>query len=229
MAQPPAFVHTLPHYDLKLKRSAYVATHDNPNENEAPYYEVWDLWLNDLILHQEDYSLRPQGVLSFHVILQQNKNKNKKPKPLVAKRMPDFIVYHNADVEINGNYRVRRDVVFTVEVKPWEKGMTEDRRRLVREFDDRDFLDQVRDHAKMIMAQHTKARVWLVQCVGLFWRIGSLHNEGISPFSNRVPTGKNVPRGYAINIEWGPIEKVGDVASDIQQAAFWSTVSHDVE
>jgi hypothetical protein len=226
MAQPPAFVHTLPHYNLKLERSAYDATQNNPKENEAPYYEVWDLWLNDLILHQADYSLRPQGVLSVYVSPRQQK---KTQKSSIAKRTPDFIIYHNRDTEIDGNYSRQRDVAFIAEVKPWEKGMTEDRSMLVREFNDREFLDQVRDHAKMIMIQHHKARVWLVQCVGLFWRAGSLRNESISPFSNRAPTGKNVPREHAEHIEWGPIEKVGDVASDIQQAGFWSKVSYDVE
>jgi hypothetical protein len=34
---------------------------------------------------------------------------------------------------------------------------------------------------------------------------------------------------HAELIEWGPIEKVGDIASDIQQAAFWTQVSRDVE
>ena len=226
MAQPPPFVHTLPHYDLKLQRSAHDATHNNPNDNEAPYYEVWDLWLNDLILHQKDYSLRPQGVLSLRITQQQKK---KKQKSSVAKRTPDFVVYHNGDVEVDGNYSVRRDVAFIAEVKPWDKGMTEDRSMLVGEFNDRDFLDQVRDHAKMIMIEHKKARVWLVQCVGLFWRAGSLRNEGISPFSNRAPTGKNLPRKHVELVEWGPIEKIGDVPSDMQETVFWRNVCQDVE
>jgi hypothetical protein len=34
---------------------------------------------------------------------------------------------------------------------------------------------------------------------------------------------------HAELIEWGPIEKVGDIASDIQQAAFWTKVSRNVE
>ena len=67
MAQPTAFIHSFLHYEIKLRRSAYDATNNNPKSNEAPYYEVWDLWINDFIINQQDYSLRPQGLLSLDI------------------------------------------------------------------------------------------------------------------------------------------------------------------
>ena len=87
---------------------------------------------------------------------------------------------------------------------------------------DREFLDQVRDHGKMVLLEHKKARVWLMQCIGLFRRVGTLHNEDLSPFvSRRAPTGKNVRREHGTLVEWGPVQKIGDAASDIEQQAFW--------
>jgi len=137
---------------------------------------------------------------------------------------------------------VRRDVAFIAEVNCWEKGMSEDRSFLLREFNDRDFLDQIREHAKMIMIWPCWCNAW--DCFGGLRNIEDISSDpynfkdgsiqpvlecDISPFSNRVPTGKNVSREHAELIEWGPIEKVGEIASDIQQAAFWTKVSHDVE
>lgn len=228
MAQPLSFTHNFPHYELKLRRSAYDAMHNNPNNNEAPYYEVWDLWINDLILNEKNFSSRPQGMLSTTV---DQGRKTKKQKKSIVKRYPDFIVYHNRDVESEGNsqYSLSRDVGFVAEVKPWQPGMGEDINDLIADFEDREFLDQVRDHGKMIMIKHGKARVWIVQCLGVFWRVGTLRNEGLSPFSNRAPTGKNKPRNHETDIEWWPIQRLGEPASDIQQLDFWRKMSHDVE
>src|SRR5882724_9682435 len=90
-----AFVHKYPHYQKKLRRSIHDAIHNNPKGNEAPFYEVWDLWINDFILHAEDYSSRPQGVLS--VALKPDKRRTANPKQAVMKRSPDFIVYHSRE------------------------------------------------------------------------------------------------------------------------------------
>lgn len=220
MARPTAFIHSFPHYAVKLRRSAYDATNNNPKCNEAPYYEVWDLWINDFIINQQDYSLRPQGLLSIDISTGRKANN--------ARRYPDFIVYHNFDCE--GSVGVQRDVAFIVEVKPWGPAMGEDLSTIVDEFTDREFLDQIRDHGKMILLEHKKARVWLMQCVGLFWRVGTLHNEDLSPFvSRRAPTGKNIPREHNTLVEWGPVRKIGDAASDIEQQAFWQKMAHDVD
>ena len=53
---------------------------------------------------------------------------------------------------------MQRDVAFIVEVKPWGPEMGEDLSTIVDEFMDRKFLDQIRDHGKMISLEHKKAR-----------------------------------------------------------------------
>lgn len=58
---------------------------------------------------------------------------------------------------------------------------------------------------------------------------GSL-NEDLSPFvSRRAPTGKNVPREHGTLVKWGPIQKIGDTASDIEQQASWQKMAHDFD
>jgi hypothetical protein len=227
-----AFIHKSPHYDQKLRRSSHDAKYNNPNNNEFPYYEVWDLCINDMLLDAKDYSCRPQGVLSAVVDPKSGSMTQKPAKKAIAKRSPDFVTYYNQDSEGEGTdstYSLKREVAFIAEVKPWQPGLGEDVDQLVKAFDEREFLEQVRDHAKIIMMEQGKARVWLLQCVGIFWRAGTLRNEKLSPFSKRRPTGKNKPRVHGTEIEWGPIQKLGHVDSDVQQLDFWLRMSEDVE
>jgi hypothetical protein len=224
-----AFIHTLPHYDQKLRRSLYDAMYNNPNKNEAPYYEVWDLWINDLILPEMDYSCHPQGVLS--VVAGPGCSTRIQQKPKKAKRSPNFIIYHNTDSEgkHDSDYRLKREVAFIAEVKPWQMAMGEDVNLLEKEFEDPEFLEQVRDHAKMILTEHpAKARVWLLQCLGLFWRAGTLRNENLSPFSNRPHAGKKKVLDHGTVMEWWPIQRVDHVNSNVQQLDFWRWMSDDV-
>jgi hypothetical protein len=51
-----------------------------------------------------------------------------------------------------------------------------------------------------------------------------LKNENLSPFSKRGSKRKT----YATHIEWGPIRKLGQVDSDVQQLDFWQRMSQDV-
>jgi hypothetical protein len=66
-------------------------------------------------------------------------------------------------------------VVFIAKVKAWEPAMGEsvNRENLLNEFNCYDFLEQVWDHAKMIMEGNQNS-VWLVQCLGIYWRAEKL-------------------------------------------------------
>lgn len=224
------FVHTTPHYEYKLEQSLHDAIHNNPNANEAPYYEVWNLWLNDLVLNTKHYTCRPQGVLSINIKSDKSTvglpNVKKKP----VKRSPDFIVYYNTNTtDENGGYTLQRSVAFVAEVKPWAMAMGEDTEKLVKDFSVSEFLEQVRDHAKMVMNEHGMSRVWLVQCLGMFWRAGILKNENLSPFVKRSRAKKGRPQIHGTAIEWWPIQRLGHPDSDIQQEKFWLAMSDDVE
>jgi hypothetical protein len=87
MMEPPAFIHALPHYHHKLNRAVEDATYNNPRNNEAPYYELWDIWLNDLIIDAMDYNCHPQGVITINSS-QTEGNTVKKAK--LVKRAPDL-------------------------------------------------------------------------------------------------------------------------------------------
>jgi hypothetical protein len=221
----------MPHYECKLKRSIHDAIHNNPNANEAPYYEVWDIWLNDFILNAKDYTCRPQGVLSINIEPDKRGGgllNNKRTQTM--KRSPDFIVYHNTDtMDENGEYILQRGIAFVAEVKPWAMAMGEDTQVLVNDFGAPEFLEQVRDHGKMIMGKHGMGRIWLMQCLGMFWRVGILKNEDLSPFVKRVRARKSRPRYHGTAIEWWPIQRLGHPDSDIQQKRFWLAMSSDVE
>ena len=221
------FIHTLPYYDQKLRRSLHDATYNNPKGNEAPFYEVWDLWINDLILNERDYTCRPQGVLSVALQPEGGSGVIKKGKESIVKRAPDFIVYYSNNLGGDGesdHRSIKRDVAFTAEVKPWRTAMGEDHALLLDDFNDTAFIMQVRDHGKMILKTNGMAHVWVVQCLGMFWRVGVLKNENLSPFSKRGSKRKT----YATHIEWGPIRKLGQVDSDVQQLDFWQRMSQDV-
>jgi len=84
------FIHKYPHFDIKLKRALHHATDENPKHKhlEVPYYGVYDLLLNDLILDKRDYSCCPQS--TFLILMEGGRNK----KSEVVKRYPDFIIYH---------------------------------------------------------------------------------------------------------------------------------------
>jgi hypothetical protein len=158
--------------------------------------------------------------------IEPDKGSNKK-KP---KRSPDFIVYHNTDArDANGNYTLQRRVGFAAEVKPWAVGMGEDTQKLLKEFSVSGFLEQVRDHGKMIMSRHGISHVWLVQCLGIFWRVGSLKKEGLSPFKNHIHGRKSRARDHGTAIEWWPIQRLGHPDSDIQQQRFWEAMSGDLK
>jgi hypothetical protein len=232
MAEPPSlFIHTYSNYDLKLGRAIYAATALNHQHLEAPYYEIWDLVLNDLILEKKDYSCRPQGALSAHI------EEGRWGKKEIIKRIPDFILYHSQDIvpdtAIRGVQHTRA-VAFIAEVKPWMPGMGDsaDNRIVLSHFRRREFLSQVRDHAKLIMASEggpASGPVWLVQCVGMFWRAGKVEDcKRLSPISNtRRRSKKNHPPVY--DLQWGPIQKVGERASDEELFKFWQQMSNAVE
>ena len=109
----PRFVHKYPHYDFKLHRALHHATDGNPKQLEAPYYEVYNLVLNDLILDERDYSCCPQGVLLVHM------EEVRRKKPEIVKRFPDFIIYHERGNEVEGDVWGTRLVAFIAEIKPW--------------------------------------------------------------------------------------------------------------
>jgi hypothetical protein len=213
------FIHNYPHFDLKLKRALRHATDGNPKNLEAPYYEVYDLFLNDLILDERDYSCCPQGALS--VLVEGGRNQ----KSEIVKRYPDFIIYH--DKEGEGGVQV----AFIAEVKACLCTLDMSDPDVVQDqFDRREFLTQVRDHAKMIIEQHGTSRpVRLMQCMGMFWRSGiAKNNESLSPFSKqRRAKGKkshDIP-----GVQWGPIQKLGGDASDQEEFKFWQDIKEQFE
>jgi|SRR5882762_874414 hypothetical protein len=233
MTEPPAaFIHALPHYNHKINCAIEDAMYNNPRHQEAPYYEVWDIWLNDLIINALNYNCRPQGVITI------NTSQTERKKVKLMKRTPDFIIYHTWDRVFDSgsskqSLQHNRRVAFIAEVKAWEPIMGEsvDGESILDEFNRYDFLEQVRDHAKIIMTEDNRNSVWLVQCIGVFWRVGKLRREGVSPVSESKVRrkGKNkAPREYTTDIAWRPIRKIGQLASDVEQLVFWNLMSGDL-
>jgi hypothetical protein len=219
------FIHKYPHFDIKLERALRHATDGNPKHLEAPYYGVYDLWLNDLISDERDYTCCPQGALS--ILMEGGRNQ----KSEVVKRYPDFIIYHDrGGKEVEGDVRV----AFIAEIKSWLPALDDmsDPNVISDQFDRRGFLTQVRDHAKMIMEQQgTSGPVWLMQCVGMFWRSGMVKdNKNLSPFSKqRRAKGKKSHDMPTFDVQWGPIQKIGERASDEEEFKFWQDVTKTFE
>jgi hypothetical protein len=127
-----------------------------------------------------------------------------------------------------------RAVAFIAEVKPWLPAMDDmlDPNIVRDQFDRRDFLTQVRDHAKMIMEQQgASGPVWLMQCAGVFWRSGVVkNNNNLSPFSKRRRgKGKKTDGMPIFNVQWGPIQKIGELASDREEFKFWQEIKKTFE
>lgn len=220
----PWFIHRYPHFDFKLKRALHRATDANPKCLEAPYYAVYDLWINDLILDEKDYTCCPQGALSILV------EGGRMKKGEMVKRYPDFIVYHDREGAVEGGMGDTQ-VAFIVEIKPWLATCDlSDHDAIKDHFNRPDFLIQVRDHAKMIMKKQGAGPVWLVQCVGMFWRYGKVQdNKNLSPFSKIRSKGKKPRDIPTFDVQWGPIQKVGEDTSDEEQYKFWQEMSDTVE
>ena len=85
----------------------------------------------------------------------------------------------------------------------------------------------------MIMEkQGTPGPVWLMQCVGMFWRTGKVKdNKNLSPFSKdrRFAKGRKSQDVPIFDVQWGPIQKVGEEISDEEQYKFWQEMSNTVE
>jgi hypothetical protein len=88
-----------------------------------------------------------------------------------------------------------------------------------------EFLLQVHDHAKFIIASEggpTSGPVWLVQCVGIFWRAGKIEDcRRLSSISNTQCRSKKKNHPPVYDVQWGPIQKVGKCASDEKLFKFW--------
>ncbi|KIM72253.1 hypothetical protein PILCRDRAFT_829884 [Piloderma croceum F 1598] len=189
-------------FTAKIMRA--VAAAEDPTSNrgnlEAPWYEVYSLFLERLLLSHHRFAVCPQGSLVADI------------GPQARWRTPDFTLFRYIDQLLANNTIIihSRMPRLLVEIKRALKRPSA--ATIGRVFRAPEFITQVRDQAKLAFACHpTLQGIFLLQCVGRFWRRGYITSAGTSPLHNNA----GLP---VLNVQWRPIVDITTPFSDAQVA-----------
>ena len=209
---PPATVALFKDFfAAKIMRA--VAAAEDPTSNrgnlEAPWYEVYSLFLERLLLSHHWFAVCPQGSLVADI------------GPQARRRTPDFTIFRYIDQLANNTIVIHsRMPRLLVEIKRALRRPSI--AAIGRVFRAYEFITQVRDQAKLSFACHpTLQGIFLLQCVGRFWRRGYITSAGTSPLHNNG--GPPV-----LNIQWRPIVDITTPFSDAQVATDLNNVQGNV-
>src|ERR1700691_6063617 len=185
---PPAFRASLQtFFDDKIRCavSAAESPERNPSNMEDPWYEVYGLFLDKLLLSHRVFGASAQGALTDA----DHRNRRK---------IPDFIIYKYVDTLLNGATILHSCIPrLVVEIKKRLKYPSP--RLLLKSFNGYEFLRQLRDQAKQVFVSNRHLNgVSLLQCTGIVWRRGFIARIGTSPPHNNANTPVN-------NIQWSLI------------------------
>ena len=130
---------SLSKYERKLLCAIFYAKQQNPEYLKAPWYEAWDLVLNEFIREEEKYSICPQATL--------------RTKTKTYSRYPDFVVYLTTSSGTSlQDIRATRRPIILIEVKPWHPEYV-DHDRLTDYFRDTRIMDQMVEHWRAVFQQ----------------------------------------------------------------------------
>jgi hypothetical protein len=187
-------------FDDKIRRaiSAAESPERNPSNMEDPWYEVYGLFLDKLLLSHPVFGAGPQGALTD--VDRRNRRK-----------IPDFIVYKYVDNFFNNTTIVHSRIPrLVIEIKKRLKRVSA--QLLLQSFNSYEFLRQIRDQAKQVFVTNPQVNgVFLLQCAGRFWRRGFIPRIGTSPPHNIANTPVN-------NIQWSLIVDMMSVHAGAQIA-----------
>ncbi|KAF8055566.1 hypothetical protein FPV67DRAFT_1540693 [Lyophyllum atratum] len=182
---------------IKLRRAVAAAEARNSNaENlESPWYEVWSLFLEKLLLRHNRFGACPQATIVADIGWRS------------AWRTPDFIVFRYLDQLLRNQIRIHDRIPrLIVEIKRHPTRLSVAYiNSLFRSFMT---LHQIRDQAKVAFARYRNIHgVYILQCLGRWWRSGYLARAGVSPLhDNHGPP--------PADIQWEQIVDVTTPASD---------------
>ena len=186
---PPAMSSPdLSQYKHKLLCAIFYAKQRNPGYLEAPWYEAWDLVLNEFIREEEEYSICPQAVLRI-----------KKTK--THSRYPDFVTYLTTSFGTSlQDFTAARRPIILIEVKPWLPAYANNR-KLEDCFEDSSMMGQLVEQGKFVFEQsnvevQANTSVVVVLAAGHMWRSAKLYANDISPFNPR-----NIPKNSPSNMQ----------------------------
>ena len=196
---------SLSKYKRKLLCAIFYAKQRNPDHLEAPWYEAWDLALNEFIGEEEEYSICPQAALRI-----------KKTK--TYSRYPDFVTYltTSSGTSLQDITAARRPIII-IEVKPWLPEYADDNDKLEDYFDDHRIKGQLVEQAKFIFGQsnveiQANTSIVAVLAVGHMWKCAKMFADKTSPFKPRnIP--KNSPSITFLNWSSRSVE-LGTSSSD---------------
>jgi hypothetical protein len=191
---PPQIV--VDFFTAKLRRAIRAAEDQtlNPARLEAPWYEVYNLWIEILLLSNRRFGSCPQAWLRAYVDDD-------------MKKIPDFLINKYIDTVPPGVIVTTPRII--VEVKrplPGNPSPT----YILRTFRLPEYITQIRNQAKFAFASHQHVtRIFLIQAVGKHWRRGVIFRATTSPYSDQP-----APLGANNNISWGPISELLTANSD---------------
>ena len=195
---PPAMSSLdLSQYERKLLCAIFYAKQRNPGYLEAPWYEAWDLVLNEIIREEEEYSICPQAVLRI-----------KKIK--TYSRYPDFVTYltTSSGTSLQDITAARRPII-VIEVKPWLPVYV-DNGKLDDFFNHTTRRGQLVEQGKFVFEQsktkiQANTTVVVILAAGHMWRPAKLFADDISPFKpGNSP--KKSPSNMHLNWSSGTLE-----------------------
>ena len=161
----------LSQYKHKLLCAIFYAKQRNPGYLEAPWYEAWDLVLNEFIREEEEYSICPQAVLRI-----------KKTK--THSRYPDFVTYLTTSFGTSlQDFTAARRPIILIEVKPWLPAYANNR-KLEDCFEDSSMMGQLVEQGKFVFEQsnvevQANTSVVVVLAAGHMWRSAKLFTDNI--------------------------------------------------
>jgi hypothetical protein len=196
---PPAFAAQLTTFFAQKMRRGVVAAESatsNPDNLEAPWYEVYEVFLQKLLLSHPQFATCPQGTL--HADLGHD----------ARSRTPDFTIYRYIDQLLANNTVIIHSRIprLLVEIK---RAIQQPTPALAgRSFRGHEFMRQIRNQAKLAFASYPNLQgIFLLQCIGRFWRRGYITRVGTSPLHNH-------PGAPVANIQWGHIADITTPLSD---------------
>ncbi|KIM72714.1 hypothetical protein PILCRDRAFT_829595 [Piloderma croceum F 1598] len=191
-------------YKRKLLCAIFYATQRNPERLEAPWYEAWDLSLNEFIRDEEEYSICPQDALR---ILQRTKTYS---------RYPDFVMYLTSSSGSSLlDIRPARRPIMLIEVKPWHPKYLDDEKLFLRLNDSR-VMGQMVEQAKFIFERgnvdvQANTTIMAILAVGHKWRYARMRAVDTSPYNPRNRPSESPSIGF---LTWSDVFELGTPSSD---------------
>ena len=191
-------------YERKLLCAIFYATQRNPDHFEAPWYEAWDLVLNEFTRDQEEYSICPQDALRV-----QQKTKT-------YSRYPDFIIYLTSSSGSSlQDIRAARRPIMLIEVKPWLPKYV-DKELLSLALSNSRVTGQIIEQGKFIFERsnvdiQANTTIMVILAIGHKWRYARMRAVDTSPFSPLNRPGQSPSIGF---LPWSDVFELGTPSSD---------------